>query len=212
MIIKIRCFQRPTHHSPGDTRCNVVLAKIVEAVLDEQRGDVLNLVAAKGRAVVKLALEHARFAADQLEQLADRHTTRIAVWVHDYVRTNAELAERHVLLVDDEADDALLAVTAAELVADLGPSRLPHEQLDEIGVVVVARYHDLLDGRLDRIAIGQWRLLELDRTTTAWRRLRTAGCRRRQRFGHTRHVLVDKHLLVITSFAFVVCHILCYFV
>lgn len=37
--------------------------------------------------------------------------------------------EGEILLAEDEADDALLAVAGRELVAELRPARVPHEDL-----------------------------------------------------------------------------------
>jgi len=52
-----------------------------------------------------------------LEDLAERHAARHAEGVEDHVDDGAVLQERHVLLVDDARDDALVCVTARELVA-----------------------------------------------------------------------------------------------
>ena len=87
---------------------------------------------------MKLSFENARLAAEQLHELADCHTRRITMRVHNNVRTYAALRERHILLVDDQTRDSLLAVATAELVAYFRPARLPHQQLDQEGVVVVA--------------------------------------------------------------------------
>ena len=81
--------------------------------------------------------------------------TYVSMRVHDDVRADAKVAEWHVLLVDNQTHDALLAVTTAELVANLRSSGLTHEHFNQEGVVVVARYHDLLDVGLDRVAVPE---------------------------------------------------------
>ena len=52
------------------------------------------------------------------------------MWVHDYVGTNAQIREWHVLLIHNETDHTFLTVSTTKFVAYLGTSRLPHEQLD----------------------------------------------------------------------------------
>lgn len=86
------------------------------------------LVAAKRGSVVQSARHQRILPAQQLHQLADSHATRVAVRVHDEVRTYAGLVERHVLLLDDDAAHALLPVATAELVAEFGAS-----ETDELG-------------------------------------------------------------------------------
>jgi hypothetical protein len=62
-----------------------------------------------------------------LEDLADVHAARDAERVEDDVDGRAVLEERHVLLVDDLRDDALVAVAAGELVALGDLALLGHE-------------------------------------------------------------------------------------
>ena len=90
-------------------------------------------------------LEGPGLAGNELEQLTDRHPRGEAVRVHDDVRAQALIGERHVLLVDDEPADPLLAVPAAELVAELRGPGAPDPRLDDQEVVGVGRDHDSVD-------------------------------------------------------------------
>ena len=67
-----------------------------------------------------------------LEDLADVHAARHAERVEDHVDGRAVLEERHVLLVDDLGDDALVAVAAGELVALGDLALLGHEHAHEV--------------------------------------------------------------------------------
>ena len=67
-----------------------------------------------------------------LEDLADVHAARHAERVEDDVDRRAVLEERHVLLVDDLRDDALVAVASGELVALGDLALLGDEHADEV--------------------------------------------------------------------------------
>ncbi len=85
----------------------------------------------------------------RLEDLADVHAARYAERVEDHVDRRAVLEERHVLLVDDLRDDALVAVASGELVA-LGDLALlrdehAHEVVDPRRQVVAGVAREGLD-------------------------------------------------------------------
>ncbi len=61
---------------------------IVESLLCQLLADVPDFGAAERRPVVELALEDARLAAQQLQQLAHRHAGGETVRVHDHVRAD----------------------------------------------------------------------------------------------------------------------------
>ncbi len=67
---------------------NYMMYLIVESLLRKLLADVPDFGAAERRAVVELALEDARLAAQQLQQLAHRHAGGEPVRVHDHVRTD----------------------------------------------------------------------------------------------------------------------------
>jgi hypothetical protein len=62
---------------------------IVESLLRQLLANVPDFGAAERRPVVELALEDARLAAQQLQQLAHRHAGGEPVRVHDHVRADA---------------------------------------------------------------------------------------------------------------------------
>lgn len=128
-----------------DARREVVLAAVAEPLLDQDAGHLLDGAAAKGGAVAVLARQHARLAGHELEHLTDRHARGESVRVHDDVRDDALVRERHVDLLRDEAHDALLAVAGREFVADLGATRLPRQHLDELILPLGHGDHDLVD-------------------------------------------------------------------
>ena len=68
----------------------------------------------------------------RLEDLAEVHAARHAERVEDHVDRRAVLEERHVLLVDDLRDHALVAVAAGELVALGDLALLGHEHAHEV--------------------------------------------------------------------------------
>ena len=67
-----------------------------------------------------------------LEDLADVHPARHAERVEDHVDRSSVLEVRHVLLGDDLGDDALVAVTAGELVALRDLALLGDEDADHV--------------------------------------------------------------------------------
>ncbi|KAI7091989.1 DNA-directed RNA polymerase III subunit [Hortaea werneckii] len=73
----------------SDARRDEVLASVAEAVPNEGIAHILNLAAAKRRAVFLLALKHAGFARDKLKHFPDRHTGWETMRVHDNVRSDA---------------------------------------------------------------------------------------------------------------------------
>mmetsp|Transcript_40875 Transcript_40875/g.128065 ORF Transcript_40875/g.128065 Transcript_40875/m.128065 type:complete len:675 (-) Transcript_40875:1998-4022(-) len=126
-----------------------VLAVVAEAVPHELlRGELHAVRVAKvlpeGGAVRLAAAQHAGLAGEQLDHLSHGHSARETVRVHDEVRADAVVVEGHVLLRHDDAADALLAVAAGELVADLGAAALPQIYLDEELLVLVGGDHDLV--------------------------------------------------------------------
>ncbi len=103
---------------------------------------------------MELALDEAGLAGEQFDEFADRHARGEAVRVHDHVGTQAQFGERQVLLFGDERRDALLTVARAELVADLGPARLPQQDLDDGRLLVVARHHHLAGATKLAVTLG----------------------------------------------------------
>mmetsp|Transcript_34960 Transcript_34960/g.87209 ORF Transcript_34960/g.87209 Transcript_34960/m.87209 type:complete len:662 (-) Transcript_34960:1408-3393(-) len=173
----------------GDARGDVVLARVVKAVLDEHARTVVNLVAAKGRAVAQVAVEHRRLAREQLHHLAHRHARGEAVRVHDDVGRHPVIVEGHVLVPHDQPAHALLPVARRELVAELGRARRAHADLDDEVVVLVGRDHHAVDVRVvvrrALVCDGRWPI----------------GVRARERLcvhdgvGRVhRHLLVDEHV------------------
>src|SRR5881397_3159344 len=65
--------------------------------------------------------------------------------IDDQVRDDALRGEGHVLLRRDQADDALLAVTRRELVAELWDPEVAHLDLRELRAVLALRQHDGID-------------------------------------------------------------------
>mmetsp|Transcript_3489 Transcript_3489/g.13509 ORF Transcript_3489/g.13509 Transcript_3489/m.13509 type:complete len:235 (-) Transcript_3489:2031-2735(-) len=140
------------HRRAAGARVEHVFAYVGEAVGDEGLGRGARRVGraavlAERGAVGLAAGEDAGLAGDELDDLADSHAAREAVRVHDEVGADAGVGERHVLLRDDRAADALLAVPRGELVADLGPAALPDHDLDEELVGLVRRERDAVDDR-----------------------------------------------------------------
>src|SRR5680860_117436 len=81
----------------------------------------------------------------ELEDLTDVHPSRDAQRVQDHVDRGAVLGERHVLDRQDLRDDALVAVTAGELVThgdlallgDIDPHQLVHTRRQLVAVLAV---------------------------------------------------------------------------
>src|SRR3712207_5944670 len=86
-----------------------------------------------------------------LEDLADVHARRDAERVEDDVDGRAVLEERHVLLVDDLRDDALVAVAAGELVA-----------LGDLALLRDEDAHELVDARRQVVARVARERLDVD--------------------------------------------------
>eukprot|EP00754_Rhynchopus_humris_P041554 Rhum_TRINITY_DN25108_c0_g1::Rhum_TRINITY_DN25108_c0_g1_i1::g.181333::m.181333 len=104
----------------------------VETV-DERRGISFNTLAA------------GHLAEKRLEQVSDCHARRDGVGVHDDVRHNALLRERHVFLAEADTQRPLLTVAAAELVADLRDTDGPHLDLHEAVAALVGGEHHTVD-------------------------------------------------------------------
>jgi hypothetical protein len=83
--------------------CRLGRYLVVETLLGQLLADVANLGAAKSRPVVKLALEDACLAAQQLQQLAHCHTGGEPVWVHDHVWADTLHTHVHIITELTEA-------------------------------------------------------------------------------------------------------------
>ena len=101
---------------------------------------------------VDLPAPTGRIAEVRFEHLADVHAGRNAEWVQDDVDLRAIGEERHVFDRQDLGDDALVAVTAGELVADADLALLadvhPNQLVDagrKLVVVVAAEDLDVDD-------------------------------------------------------------------
>src|SRR4051794_4211955 len=118
----------------------VVLLPAQEGVVDvldggtvEHRGGGVDAVAVL-EALVAVVVPALRGGPPEvgLQDLADVHARRDAERVQDDIDGRAVLEERHVLLVDDLRDDALVAVAAGELVALGDLALLGDEDADEV--------------------------------------------------------------------------------
>lgn len=183
-----------------DSRREVVLAGVRVAVVDEDLAHVFGLGSSERRTVLELALEDAGFSGEQLEHLADGHTRRETVRVHDDVGADALVVERHVLLRDDETANTLLSVTRGELVAEFGTTSLSQENLDEGRVRVGIRQEDLVDVTRNGAAVrhagvlpGSGRSIRAATASHAVRKLVVVSVRR--------SLLVDVHLSGVDLFA-----------
>lgn len=65
------------------------------------------------------------------------------------------MIKRHVRLLDNDAGNALLAVTRTELIAKLGSSRTAKEQFDDPVIFGVSRKQDLVDVDIRRALVRQ---------------------------------------------------------
>ncbi len=100
--------------------------------LEEELSEILLLDPLKGRGVYQLTRGGSHFSSHALQQLRHRHAGRQGVRVHDYVRHDALLGKRHVLMSKQHAHDALLAVARSELIAELRDPQLPQPHLDQL--------------------------------------------------------------------------------
>ena len=101
--------------------------------LGAERLDVVSSPADAFEQLGDLLAEAARGPAEMgLEDLADVHARRHAERVEDDVGRRPVLEERHVLLGQDAADDALVAVAAGHLVARLQLALHRDEHLDHL--------------------------------------------------------------------------------
>ena len=55
--------------------------------------------------------------------------------IHDQIRTNTLLAEWHILLVDDQTANTLLAVARTKLIADFRTTALAQLYLNELTLI-----------------------------------------------------------------------------
>mmetsp|Transcript_27537 Transcript_27537/g.79232 ORF Transcript_27537/g.79232 Transcript_27537/m.79232 type:complete len:209 (+) Transcript_27537:609-1235(+) len=81
--------------------------------------DLLHRQFGEWRSVTLHAAHTAHLAQQTLNQMTDGHSGGDGVRVHDDVRTDAVAREGHVLLVEGDADGALLPVARRKFVADL---------------------------------------------------------------------------------------------
>lgn len=81
--------------------------------------------------------------------MADRHTRRDSVRIHDHVRYDAFSSERQVLLSVSHAASTLLSMSTGELVTDLRDSHCSHLYLSkELRVLIRGDDHLVNDARL----------------------------------------------------------------
>ena len=106
---------------------------LARTVLDVLAGDVLAALVDALEHLPDLLAEAARGPAKMgLENLPDVHARRHAQRVEDDVDRGPVLEERHVLVRQDAADDALVAVAAGHLVARLQLALHRDEHLDHL--------------------------------------------------------------------------------
>jgi hypothetical protein len=94
-----------------------VLSVVVESIIEHRLRHLFGRIAAERRAVVEFSRERTCFRADAFHQLADCHSRRVSVRIHDHVWTHSDLVERHVFLRHDQARYTFLSVTRRELVS-----------------------------------------------------------------------------------------------
>lgn len=82
--------------------------------------------------------------------------------VHDNIRDDTLIVERHVLLIDYQTANTLLPVSTRKLVSELGSSSLPSENLDDIPILSLCE-HDLVDERrlVQLVYHGRWFVLRI---------------------------------------------------
>ena len=126
------------------SRSEEVFAGVVVAVTYEVLAQVVHPVPRKGGPIVELPIQHPGFAPEEFNELPHSHARGKAVGVHDDVRADADVIERHVLLVCNEAAHTLLPVPTAELVSYLRTACRPQEHLDKVSLLRVGRDQHLL--------------------------------------------------------------------
>ena len=134
---------------PRDAAVHQVFPVVREPVRDERLRDGAHGVPAERGAVVEPPVLEPGFASQQLDHLPDGHSAREPVRVHDEVRDDAAFAEWEIALREHRPDDALLPVSARELIPHLGPPRVPDEALHvELPLVRHREHHLIHDARL----------------------------------------------------------------
>lgn len=116
---------QPAEAAVEPFRAIVVVARSLEHGTEVLEGGAL-LREGEGRGVMAQTVQSARLACHALDEHADGHARREAVWIEQDVRRHAALCEGHVLGGPQPAQDALLAMAAGELVADGGVTRHSH--------------------------------------------------------------------------------------
>ena len=80
-------------------------------------------------AVAKRPVVQTGLTSDRFNQLPDRHTGRYRVRVHDDVRAQSVLGERHIGLGYNKSHRTLLAVAARHLITQVRNTDLPDPYL-----------------------------------------------------------------------------------
>lgn len=123
-------------------------------------------------------LKHTSFAADQLDHLAHSHSAGKAMRVHDQIRADASFAEWHVLLVEDQATNALLTVSmegwmsadrgmraarlpGRELITNFWSTNLSQHHLDDEMLIFIGSDDHFIHGRWHRTLVGDLGMLEV---------------------------------------------------
>mmetsp|Transcript_18982 Transcript_18982/g.33951 ORF Transcript_18982/g.33951 Transcript_18982/m.33951 type:complete len:206 (-) Transcript_18982:862-1479(-) len=171
---------------PGDAIGEVVFSRVAEAMFHENFGLLERVVPLKRSAILELTFHEASLSGEKLDHLADRHSRRESVRVHDDVRSHPEVVERHVLLRNEDSNHTFLSVATAELVSELRPASGAHENLDYEVVRLVGSDDHLVHDCLRGAFVARWLRLK---------HVRGQVVRVDQIFGSLDwHVLVDKHV------------------
>src|SRR5690606_1068140 len=100
-------FQRLT----GLTTSEIILSRIIVTMVDEDLSHHLRVASTKRRSILKRSSQNTSLAGHKFNHFTNCHTGWETVGIHDNVRADAGIVERHVLLVDDDTANTLLSVT-----------------------------------------------------------------------------------------------------
>mmetsp|Transcript_28385 Transcript_28385/g.45986 ORF Transcript_28385/g.45986 Transcript_28385/m.45986 type:complete len:249 (-) Transcript_28385:2398-3144(-) len=129
---------------PCDARRYHILPRIVEPSTYQHFTQRRHRVSCKCRAVMLTSFQHTGLSSKQLNHLPNCHARREAVGIHNQIRADAQVVERHVLLAYNQPNHTFLAVSRAELVAQLRPTCTSNQDFDKQMLLLIARQHHLV--------------------------------------------------------------------
>ena len=122
--------------------------------------NIIDILPQEGSRVSLCALQTADLAEQALHQMADGHSTRNSVGVHNHIGHDAFASKGQVFLSVSHSTSSLLTVSTRKLVTDLGNSNSSHLDLSKSDIILISGEYHLINNSALRMSHRNRAVLE----------------------------------------------------